>query len=51
VISRWIQAVLGILGVIALALAIWSGLDGDWWPLIVLMPGVGAYGFGILRRA
>lgn len=42
--TRILLVPIAILGLIALTLAIWSGLDGDWWPLVVCSVGVTVLG-------
>ncbi len=40
---RILVLVLGIVGFVALALAVFSLLDGDWVPLAIVLPGVVMY--------
>jgi hypothetical protein len=40
---RVLILVLGIVGVVALALAVFSLLDDDWVPLAIVLPGVVMY--------
>ena len=40
---RIIVVLLGIVGVVALALAAFSLLDGDWVPLAIVLPGAAIY--------
>jgi len=47
---RVLVILLGIVGFVALALAAFSLLDGDWVPLVIVLPGVVMYVVLIWRR-
>lgn len=47
---RVLVVLLGIVGFVALALAAFSLLDGDWAPLAIVLPGVVMYIILIWRR-
>jgi hypothetical protein len=46
---RIIRIVLGLLCVVVLALTVWIGLEGAWLALVVLLPGIVAYGWSATR--
>gem|GEM_PF-6336990 len=49
-VYRIIQVLLGLIGVVGLALAAWIGLEGDWLALVVWLPGIAAYGWRMRMR-
>lgn len=49
-LSRTILVLLGFVGLVALALAAFSVLDGDWVPLAIVLPGMALFVALILRR-
>ena len=50
VAHRTIGILLGLVGIIALVLSLTSVLDGVWLPAAVLLPGIAAYGWSMLKR-
>jgi len=48
-VHRAIGVLLTLLGSAALVLALLSGQDGDWLPLAVLLPGIVAYLWSVLK--
>jgi len=50
VVHQAIGILLGLVGIVALVLALMSALDGVWLPVVILLPGIAAYGWSMLRR-
>ena len=48
-VHRATGVLLALLGSAALVLGLLSGLDGDWLPLVVLLPGIVAYLWSMLK--